>query len=191
MNIEAAKTIRGWMNDVELEWLASQARNATKIIEVGSFHGRSTRAMADNTDGTIFAIDTWKGSKPDKSLPAELNFDSRFQVNDSAFASFCLNLWDHIRRGKVIPLRMSGAAAAKILEEQGIRADFVFIDADHIYEEIKTDIQNFRTLVNSNGVFSGHDYRDNNWSGVTKAVDEIFPNATCPLGTNIWTTKLA
>lgn len=36
--------------------------------------------------------------------------------------------------------------------------DFVYIDADHSYEEIKWDIENWIKKVRKGGIISGHDY---------------------------------
>src|ERR1017187_3971395 len=62
MQLTRARTIFGWMLDNELQWLAEQASTHRNILEVGSFMGRSTRALADNTLGTVTAVDTWAGS---------------------------------------------------------------------------------------------------------------------------------
>ena len=53
--------------------------------------------------------------------------------------------------------------------------DFVYIDADHRYEAVKADILAWLPKVKKNGWLCGHDYGEKD--GVTKAVDELFPDA--------------
>jgi hypothetical protein len=55
--------------------------------------------------------------------------------------------------------------------------DFIYIDANHEYSHVKTDIENWYSKLSVNGVFSGHDYinttNKNGEYGVKKAVDEF------------------
>ena len=63
--------------------------------------------------------------------------------------------------------------------------DFVFIDADHLYESVKRDIRAWLPKVKPCGVIGGHDYTlsdDPKKNGVRHAVDEICPHVT--LGDN-------
>lgn len=50
--------------------------------------------------------------------------------------------------------------------------DFVWIDGDHSYEQVKKDIMNAMNIIKDGGLIGGHDYK--NGVGVKIAVDEIF-----------------
>lgn len=52
--------------------------------------------------------------------------------------------------------------------------DCVFIDADHSYQAVKSDIWAWRNKVKLGGYLCGHDYGTRNFPGVTQAVDESF-----------------
>src|ERR1700679_2561854 len=52
-----------WPNEHELQWLAEQASTHHKIVEVGSFLGRSTIAMAMHTPGLVYAVDDFYGPR--------------------------------------------------------------------------------------------------------------------------------
>lgn len=53
--------------------------------------------------------------------------------------------------------------------------DFVYIDGNHTYENVKADILAWKPKVKIGGVLCGHDYT-NECEGVKKAVDELLPN---------------
>ena len=70
--------------------------------------------------------------------------------------------------------RMTTNEAARLFEDESL--DAVFIDADHSYEAVKLDIQNWMPKVRKGGILAGHDY-NSAWPGVVRAVNEIFPEA--------------
>ena len=96
--LKKALKIPGWMSKPELQWLAKQAVASKTIIEAGSWQGRSTRAMADNTGGKVFAVDPW-------GLPY-LNEDGTVhEIDTDVYAKFLSNLSYHIWSEKVTPIR--------------------------------------------------------------------------------------
>src|SRR5208283_1272324 len=128
MNIGRALQIRGWMHDDELKWLAQQASQRNLIVEIGSFKGRSTRALGDNTLGRVIAIDHWRG---EEYVPMS-DFD-----RDNLFGDFCFNLEDLILSEKVIPYQRNSRDINSDPELMNLNPDFVFIDGSHLYEDVK------------------------------------------------------
>lgn len=61
--------------------------------------------------------------------------------------------------------------------------DFVFIDADHVYECIRKDIDAWLPKVRRGGIIAGHDFC-NEFNGVIRAVTETFPRWTVWRGTD-------
>jgi predicted O-methyltransferase YrrM len=180
MNLTAAWATDGWMADNELEWLAERARYAAVIVEVGCWKGRSTLALADNTAGTVYAIDHWRGTEGDPHL-AEV---SRVGGPDGLYQVFCRNMGErHGVTGNVRILRMPAKDAAAYFQAEA--ADLVFIDASHVYADVKRDIETYRPLVKAGGILSGHDYACPSHRGVQDAVDELFP-AVNRAGLSIW-----
>jgi predicted O-methyltransferase YrrM len=162
--IDRAKLIPGFMHDAELLWLAEQAAGHVCIAEVGSWLGRSTRALADNTKGRVWAIDTWEGSKGDlddivAAHPKNWAFNE-FRRNTSD----CTNLF--VRK------QSSLMAAASFPDET---FDLIFIDADHKRFAVENDIRAWRPKLIKGGILAGHDYCPDRWPGVRMAVDELCP----------------
>ena len=56
--------------------------------------------------------------------------------------------------------------------------DFVFIDADHVYENVHKDILAWLPKIKPGGVIAGHDYIEYH-PGVIQAVNEVFGDNFC------------
>lgn len=176
INIEKALAIGGWMSERELIWLATQAITKKSIVEFGSFHGRSTRALCDNTSGIVWAVDPWNG---------DYYFDSgeKISVDTFVYPYFCQNLRDHIQSGRLIPHR--GFSYSFKLEG---KVDMVFIDGDHRYETVLKDIKKAYELLHDGGLICGHDYNHPDWPGVKQAVTKLIDNFE--VEHTIWYTKV-
>jgi hypothetical protein len=78
------------------------------------------------------------------------------------FEVFQKNLKWEIEFGRLIPIMEDSWVAApriqKILEARGDLADMVFIDGDHKYASVITDILTYAPLVRPGGIICGHDY---------------------------------
>ena len=171
-------TVEGWCAKEELEYLAFLAEKSRCILEVGSWKGRSTSALAAHTPGIVVAVDTWRGSvehQPElQGRPASGVFYA-FRENTSRYD----NIW---------PLLANSATAAKIISHSPLRFDMIFIDASHDYESVKQDIHAWLPLLAPGGIMCGHDaYR---W-GVKLAVKQLIPSYRVVPNTSIWTTEEA
>lgn len=187
INIESAKKIDGWMTENELHWLAVQARLHSSILEIGSWHGRSTRALADNllAYGTVYALDTFNGSKTE----IEGHASAKLNGGDDAFINFLTNNYDHILEGKIVPLRGASENILPVLWSKRFSADMIFIDGGHTYEEVKANIHEALSVIQNNGLLCGHDYSDS-WPGVKRAVDELLPGRKVIGGGSIWYVEI-
>ena len=169
-SIKNAEQLFGWMSHEELLWLAKQAQKHTRIVEIGSYLGRSTRALGDNTFGTVFAIDDFEG-------PRDINLPRALRENN--LETFTWALQDLLESGTVRVI-ISDHREAQV----DITPDMVFIDGSHLYEDVKRDINYWLSKIDSKGLICGHDYT--NIIDVKHAVDEIFPRVKIVKGTSIW-----
>jgi predicted O-methyltransferase YrrM len=174
IDLARALAITGWMSPTELRWLAEHALTAHTIVEIGSFHGRSARALADHCPGTVYAIDLWEGYSNDDGSQAKWMAEAGGGNWTRIVETFQKNLSDHLATDRVIALRYPSADARAILRDDChvSRADLVFIDGDHRYEACRQDIDLYRDLVRPGGILAGHDYSHKSWPGVKRAVDE-------------------
>jgi GT2 family glycosyltransferase len=180
--IERARNTDGAMNDQELKWLGKEAKKRKLIIEIGSWHGRSSRAIGDNLmeGGVLYCVDTWNGSKAE----AQGHGSAKMMDGDHAFYTFLQNNYYLVKAGKLIPIRMSSKNAADFFKKSGVQADMIFIDGGHTYEEVCQDIDAWKYVIAEDGIFCGHDF--NGWAGVNQAVAEKIGLFYVGAETTIW-----
>ena len=171
MNIDKAIAIPGWMEERELQWLAEQANAHKCIVEVGSYLGRSTRALADNTTGRVYVIDDWLGPRDVMLRP-----EDRQQI----FDTFVRNM-DGLQ-GKLNVIRTDHRKV-----QLDVCPDMVFIDGDHMYDAVAFDIQFWRKKIDIGGLLCGHDI---DVPDVYAAVLEFLDEPLTIMGTRLWYTYL-
>lgn len=173
MSVTRALAITGRTSDDDVRWLADQAATRKVIVEIGPYMGRSTRALAEATYGVVYAIDNWNAAinawKPDTNARAAC------YKNLEDLLGWKVHLIEHNSQDGVPP------------GLHGVSADMLWIDGDHSYEAVRSDIQQFAPLVTPGGLVCGHDY--SSWHPeVMKAVDEAYGERVRSLGIHrsIW-----
>lgn len=167
MNLEYATKIKGWMSINELKWLAIHAQQSPVIVEVGCFHGRSTRALVDNCSGMVYAVDTWPNQYiKDDGKPL-------MEIGDPVLQAFIRNISEPQSQALLVILRKTLSQAIPDIMS---RVDMVFLDGDHRYENVLEDISAAERIIKPGGLICGHDFTHEDWPGVRKAVMERYPN---------------
>ena len=166
--------IPGWMQDIELYWLEEQAKFYDTIVEIGSWKGRSSYALASNCEGKVYCVDHYQGG-----------YSDTYSVNgdEKAKKEFLKHMRPFLKSGKATLLEMTSEEAAAKCDG---RVDMVFIDGAHDYASVKKDIMAW--LPNTRLLMCGHDY---DVEDVKKAVDEIFGKAVVKGFGNIWCVETA
>lgn len=128
--------------------------DAGTMVEIGSWMGESALEFASYFD-LVICVDPFEGKfaavLPIFQRAVEIDLRSR-QVGRAPVI-------EHIRK--------TGEEARPLITNQ---VDFVYIDAVHEYEPVKSDINYWRHKVKAIG---GHDYSAE-FPGVKQAVDEAF-----------------
>jgi len=175
VNLDNALQIEGWMTETELQFLAIEASKHDNIVEIGSWQGRSTRALIDNARGQVTAVDTFCGSlkhptwekhllstKPENWLRGEFDKNMAGANNLRVMA-------------------MESLVAAEQLKDE--RFDMIFIDDDHETEECYAGILAWSRMLTEGGLICGHDYGA---PEVELAVARAFSEVAKVLGADIW-----
>ena len=159
----------------ELEYLAHVASQSTRILEIGSWKGRSAIAMADNTDGLVYCVDTWSGH-----LEASDHFSAE------CFRDFLRNTKDHVN---ILPVPLESCHAASIFGRFKFQFDMIFVDGRHDLVGVECDLAAWTPLLAEGGILCGHDYGRPDWPDVKTAVDRLVSKYRVVPNTTIWTTE--
>lgn len=156
------KTIEGHLGLNEGVFLYKVAKLLNKnsvIVEIGAYKGKSTCFIVEgigSKDIQFYTIDTWRN-------------DAMEEKNRDVYPEFLHNIKPY--RNKVKPLRGYSFEVRKSWPAER-KIDFLWIDADHSYEGVKKDIEDWLPLVKKNSFVCFHDWRD--FAGVKKAIDELI-----------------
>jgi len=181
MNIDKALAASDYQcgeRTAEITWLAEQAASHRAIVEVGSWKGATTLALACNTPGVVYAVDTFEGS-----VGEEQHQRLGEHPADWLFGEFSRNTAG-LQNLKVMRMTSLDASVklSGVLVPEELRFDMIFLDASHDYDSVKADILAWFPLLTPGGLLCGHDRQ---WLGVAQALDELVPNYRVGVGA-IW-----
>lgn len=139
-----------------------------RVMEIGVWYGSgSTNIWLDTfADGSeLVLIDAWRpyASEADVSgkdfRPTYWDYAKMDGLSTEAFLSAFLNVrrFENENGGKEVSLiRAKASNLLRYFQEDTF--DFIYIDADHKYDSVKSDIQNAKRLINkSYGIICGDD----------------------------------
>lgn len=118
----------------------------------------------------FIAVDTWLGGAEhwlDREDRALLGLVGGYPT---VYRQFIANVTARGAASDVFALPLSSTAAARVLEELGVVADVVYIDASHDLDDVSADLRNYWRLLRAGGLMFGDDYHPS-WPGVVESVD--------------------
>ena len=160
--------------DVLINLLAN--RSHARGAEIGVQAGRTTSRLLTKLPGLekLYCVDLWR-LYPDYEKDRVRQGDAwpsqgLLDEDEKKFRKLVFPFGM-----KVLTLKMDSVRAATYVEDGSL--DFVFIDANHLYEYVRDDIAAWTPKVRRGGLVIGHDYnypvKMHTW-GVKRAVDEVF-----------------
>lgn len=186
IDIRPSLGITGWMTEMELTWLARKAISHRRIIELGSWQGRTTTTLCNHTQGVVFAVDQWQPWTDRIGSVVSRQPESLIRAALSAFQQ---NMALHISQGRCVPLRLPHRNSARVLEM--VEPDMVFVDGDHSEAGVQECLEPWVAYRKDHPhvLLCGHDYEEA-WPGLMRVVDDLVPDRQLVPGTIIWTTEL-
>ena len=151
------------------------------FVEVGTWQGSSAAYMAveiinSGKNIKFDCIDIWGRY----SIDGLNTKNPELLPDDTVEQLFLQNIKPvkHI----VNPIKSESVAAASKYKDESL--NFVFIDANHVYEAVKDDLNAWYKKVGHGGFLAGHDYYND--PGVKQAVDEFFIDKSLYFGEGCW-----
>ena len=136
-------------------------------VEIGVAEGDSAVALFGHGVKFLYMIDPW----------APYPEDGRADFHEERFRQALERTTPHC--GRRAHLRMTSAEAARFVPPQ---LDFVWIDGNHQYEFVKSDIDLYWPKIKPGGLLCGHDYCNSPpHCRVKDAVDDWVRGAGLPL----------
>lgn len=173
---------QGGMSKLELEFLFEFCflqnyclgrTSDINIIELGSMVGMSSYVMAA-TGCYVHCVDAWDDTFKhlDNDVEQKKVYERDwFEQPLSMYSTFCNNCEQFIVEHKIKAYK--GNTSQHRQSFQDGFADILLVDADHSYQGVKDDIDNYLPKVKNGRYIIFHDYgKDGYWTGVTTAVDE-------------------
>lgn len=161
-------------------WLIQQIKKYNYRVgaEIGVQLGNNLfKILKDLPELEMYAIDIWSDKR--------VRFDGTIDLTDIPPNDAYKNV-----KGK--SLRITNPERLHLIRDFSHQAytkfdneslDFIFIDASHIYEDVKKDIELWYPKVKEGGMISGHDI---NMKGVSKAVSESINDWSKAGYDNVW-----
>ena len=181
-DLKKLRNIPGWLSLDEAMWLYEQARTRPRILEIGSWKGRSTYCLAQGCPGFVVAVDHFKGSVGEDAF---WYGNARKGDFDSVRRSFLSNVGEHINNGRVLLIELDVEIFYSLTVNvfQHMRFDMIFIDGAHDEVSFAHDLRNCQQLLAPGGLLCGHDAFH---KGVRPVLAEKLRNFTVAPRTSIW-----
>jgi len=151
------------------------------VIEVGTWKGQSAITMAkavkaNGLNTIITCVDTWLGAvefwgdmkhTPERNLLLKNGYPQ-------IYYQFLSNVVHNNVQDVILPFPNTSFIAAKHFQQKGVKAEMIYIDGSHEYEDVLQDNTQYWNLVTPGGILFGDDW---GWTSVRAAVEAFAANA--------------
>ena len=150
-----------------IEYVFDTDPNSPNWVEVGTLCGESASIMLGFSKiKKLDCIDSWTicPGYVDSATPGDFR---------SAKNIFFARLSQHINTKRCVPYHFDSISASKLYVDNSINV--VYVDADHNYDFVLSDLETWFPKVKPGGFLCGHDYHviSDAWPDVKRAVDDF------------------
>jgi predicted O-methyltransferase YrrM len=145
------------------DFILSRMPSGGVCAEIGVFEGDfSARILRLNQPKRLYLIDPWYPHNP------------RLSDAEATYSAVQARFADAIASGRIALLREDSASAAAKFRDATF--DWIYIDGDHRYAAVRSDLELYYPKVKPGGYIVCDDYHYRGWwdDGVTRAVDEFM-----------------
>lgn len=172
------RDLQGWDSENALFRATLAEVRPSLVVEVGTWKGASAIHMAHicrdlGLAAEIVCIDTWLGNwqhwsrKEGVGSRADLRLVNGFP---NLYFQFMSNVLAEKCDDIITPLPLTGVAGAKLFAHYGLKPQVIYIDGDHEYESVISDLNGWLAVLAPGGVLMGDDF---SWPGVKRAAFEV------------------
>lgn len=144
--------------------------------EIGTHEGDfAARILHVVRPQRIHLIDPWlymRGPEYETALYGGDEADGQ-KTLDERYLRVCRRFAAEVKAGRVVIHRSASTEAAQAIEDGSL--DWVYVDGNHLYEYVRSDLAAYRPKLRHGGYLAGDDYGPGGWwqGGVKRAVDEF------------------
>lgn len=162
------KDIGGFLSAKEaglLYWSACEWPVAGPVIELGSYEGRSTGVFA-LAGRKVHAIDAWSLEVSDLSAYGQGEIPA-----SAVYQRFAANL-RHMQIENQVSIHQGFTHA--LGQNWNVMGAILFVDAGHLYEDVKGDLDIWSRHLHPHGLLLMHDVLGDTFLGVTHAASDLL-----------------
>jgi predicted O-methyltransferase YrrM len=171
-----AQLSKGWLERDEadlLYQLTREARRSGRIVEVGSYCGRSSIVMAAALNGRrgdrLVCVDTFRGSSEHQFGERYFDPDTVVDGKVDTYPLFEKTLASAGLLAVMDVMKMTSRQAAALAPAQ---VSLLFLDADHSYAGVQSDIEAWLPRLTDHGRIVLHDV--GHWEGPTRGAADLL-----------------
>lgn len=133
-----------------------------KAVEIGVRGGNNALAILNEKVNKLYLVDPYEPYKDEEEWLDQIKQDKYKKEMLEKIEPF---------KSKVETIFLSSKGASSFFKEKEL--DYVYIDANHSYENVKEDIELWYPKVKLGGTLAGHDFNEVIFPGVFKAVTDF------------------
>ena len=137
------------------------------VAEIGVYRGEFAETILETTQPReLYLIDCWQHQTGDYER------DSTNVCDEAHRQNYLHTRRLFVERPNVHLLPFFSDKAARLFDDHTF--DWIYLDACHLYEAVKTDLLSWWPKIKPGGLMSGHDYCVNSWIDTRHAVDDFL-----------------